>query len=88
VVEPSKQQREEAQVNDGGVLIEDIADGPAYAAGLRSGDMILQINNRKVGGLKQFRELVDGLAPGKTVPILIQRQGGPLFLAMKVPAKQ
>ena len=86
-IELSKQQREQAQVNDGGVLIEDIADGPAYSAGLRSGDVILQINNRKISGLKQFREVVEALQPGKTVPILIQRQGGPLFLAMKVPAK-
>ncbi len=27
-----------------------------------------------------------GLFAGKTVPVLIQRQGGPLFLAIKVPA--
>ena len=87
VVEPTRQQREQAQINEGGVLIENIAEGPAYSAGLRSGDVILQINNRKISGLKQFRELVDGLEAGKTVPILIQRQGGPLFLAMKVPAK-
>ena len=87
VVEPTRQQREQAQINAGGVLIEDIAEGPAYSAGLRSGDVILQINNRKISGLKQFRELVDGLEAGKTVPILIQRQGSPLFLAMKVPAK-
>ncbi|MCC6705950.1 MAG: DegQ family serine endoprotease [Gammaproteobacteria bacterium] len=87
VTEPTKQQREQAQVNDGGVLIEDIADGPAYSAGLRSGDIILQLNNRKIAGLKDFREQVEALTPGKTVPILIQRQGGPLFLAMKVPGK-
>ena len=87
VVEPTRQQREQAQINEGGVLIEDISEGPAYSAGLRSGDVILQINNRKISGLKQFRELVNGLEPGKTVPVLIQRQGGPLFLAMKVPAK-
>ena len=87
VVEPTRQQREQAQINDGGVLIEDISEGPAYSAGLRRGDVILQINNRKIAGLKQFRELVDGLEAGKTVPILIQRQGGPLFLAMKVPSK-
>ena len=87
VVEPTKQQREQAQVNDGGVLIEDIGEGPAYSAGLRTGDVILQLNNRKIASLKQFRELVDALEPGKTVPVLIQRQGAPLFLAMKVPPK-
>ena len=87
VAEPTPQQREEAQVNEGGVLIEDIAGGPAYAAGLREGDIILQLNNHRIGGLKDFRAQAEALEPGKTVPVLIQRQGGPLFLAMKVPKK-
>jgi serine protease Do len=87
VSELNKLQREQLQVEQGGVLIDDIADGPAYAAGLRVGDVILQINNQKVSGLEQFRELVGALDAGKSVPVLIQRQGGPLFLAMKIPAK-
>ena len=82
----NKVQREQLQVDQGGVLVDDIEDGPAYSAGLRVGDVILQINNQKVSGREQFKELSGALQPGKTVPILIQRQGGPLFLAMKVPA--
>lgn len=87
VVELSTTQREQTQVQDGGVLVDDIAEGPAYAAGLRAGDVILQLNNQKVTGIEKFRELTRELKPGKTIPILIQRQGGPLFLAVKVPAK-
>ena len=86
VTELSKTQREQTEVREGGVLIEDIEEGPAYAAGLRAGDVILQLNNQKVSGLARFRELTKMLKPGKTVPVLIQRQGGPLFLAIKVPA--
>ncbi|MCZ6665991.1 MAG: DegQ family serine endoprotease [Gammaproteobacteria bacterium] len=83
----TKRQREQYQVDEGGVLVDDIDKGPAYEAGLRVGDVILQINNEKVTGQKNFGELAEALGAGKTVPILIQRQGGPLFLAMKVPAK-
>ncbi len=88
VIELSSTQREQSQVPEGGVLVDNIEEGPAYSAGLRAGDVILQMNNEKVTGLARFRELSAALQPGKTVPILIQRQGGPLFLAVKVPAKR
>ena len=87
VADLNKRQREQLQVDEGGVFVTTIEDGPAYDAGLRKGDVILQISNQKVSGQKHFNELAKALGSGKTVPILIQRQGGPLFLAMKVPTK-
>ncbi|MEQ8662900.1 MAG: PDZ domain-containing protein, partial [Gammaproteobacteria bacterium] len=79
--------RKRLEVEQGGVLIEDLEDGPARQAGLRVGDVILQIDNIAVTSTKQFREVVAGLAPARTVPVLIQRQGGPMFLALKTPTE-
>ncbi|MCB1749259.1 MAG: DegQ family serine endoprotease [Gammaproteobacteria bacterium] len=78
------EQREALQVDAGGVLIEDIENGPAYDAGLRAGDVVLQLNNQKITDAKQFLDVVAKLPQGKTVPVLVQRQGNPLFLAMKI----
>jgi len=77
--------RKRLDLEQGGVLIEEIEEGPARQAGLRVGDVILQLNNVAVDNAGQFRDIVKGLAPGKTVPVLIQRQGGPMFLALKTP---
>ncbi len=39
----------------GKVLIGAVAEGsPAYTAGFRSGDIVRQVNNRKIGGLQDF----------------------------------
>ncbi len=81
----NKQQREKLQVPSGGVLVKDIEDGPAYAAGLRVGDVILQLNNQEIRDAAHFETLTGGLTKGKSVAVLIQRQGGPLFLAIKIP---
>ncbi len=70
---------------DHGVLVEQVRPGPAKNAGIRKGDVILLLNNEKVKDTKYFKELVKGLPAGKTVPVLIHRQGGPIFLALKVP---
>lgn len=85
VRELSKQQRERLQVEQGGVFIDDIEDGPAFDAGLRAGDVILQLNNVEIKDKAAFDQAVGRLKPGTTVPVLIQRQGGPLFLAIKIP---
>ncbi len=70
----------------GGVMVESVEPGPAFDAGLRAGDIILQINSQTVASASNFNKVVDGLKANTSVPVLIHRQGGPLFLAMKIPA--
>ncbi|MFO1435480.1 MAG: DegQ family serine endoprotease [Gammaproteobacteria bacterium] len=82
----TKQQRDELEVQDRGVIVTAIEDGPAYRAGVREGDVIMMLDNQKVENARQFKELSAKLAPGKSVPILVQRRDGPVFLALKPPA--
>ncbi|MCC6208002.1 MAG: DegQ family serine endoprotease [Gammaproteobacteria bacterium] len=77
---------EQKQELDGknGILVESTESGPASKAGIRRGDVILQFNNVDVGTVDQFKKLVADLPAGKAVPILVQRRGSPIFLALKL----
>jgi len=78
------EQREQLEVKDHGVIVSQVSAGPAYKAGVRSGDVMLLINNIKIKNVKHFEELVNQLPKDKSVPILIQRRGGPVFLALRL----
>jgi len=69
----------------GGVLVKDVASGPAQEAGIRRGDVIQMLNNTQVNSVAELRNLVKNLPSGRTVAVLVQRQNGPLFLAMRTP---
>ncbi|QEP42115.1 DegQ family serine endoprotease [Ectothiorhodospiraceae bacterium BW-2] len=83
VAEVSPQQRKQLNIESGGVIVEK-AEGVALSAGLRQGDVITQFNNRQVKGVESFMELVGDVAAGRSVPVLVVRQSGPRFLALKV----
>ena len=68
-----------------GVYVDDVHHGPARAAGLQQGDIILMINNTDIKNVSQFQKLVKDLPKGKSVPMLVQRNSGPMFLALKLP---
>jgi len=72
----------------GGVMVDKVDPGPAYDAGLRPGDIILQINSQTVDSTATLTRIVNDLKAGTSVPVLIQRQGGPLFMAMKIPTDE
>ncbi len=78
-------QREQRSVPKGGVLVTEVVPGAARDAGLRPGDIILRLNGEAVDGARAFNEQVKQLPAGKSVPVLVQRESGPLFLALKVP---
>ena len=89
VVKPlNADQRRDAQVVSGGVLVEDVGDGAALRAGVRPGDVLLQISGQQVDSPQRLAEVVSRLTPGVSVPVLLQRRGAPLFLPMDIPEKK
>ena len=83
VTEPMRQQ---LQLPDRrGVVVESVSGKAAREAGIQQGDIILSLNNTQITDVKQFNELVKGLPADKTVALLVQRDTGPLFLALHVP---
>ncbi len=87
VTAPSAAQREALELGDGGVIVEKVAPGPAREVGVREGDAIVMLNGQKVRDVAHFKALVDKLQPGRTVPMLVHRRSGPVFLPLKIPAK-
>ena len=68
-----------------GVVVSSVsAGGPAERAGIREGDLILMLDNRKVANGDDFSRLVAELRQGKAVSVLVQREGNPVFLALKL----
>jgi serine protease Do len=65
---------------EGYLLVEDVT-GAAAQAGVRPGDVILGVNGKPV---KSIAELKSATASGsKTVALLLEREGGQLFLAVR-----
>jgi serine protease Do len=80
-------QRIKLRVERGGVLIANLEDGPATEAGLQKGDVILKMANSLVLGVQSFKNILRSLAPNSVVPILIQREGSPLYVAVRLGEK-
>jgi serine protease Do len=59
-----------------GTLVGDaLVDGPAYAAGIRTGDVVTHIDSVPVRGANQLRSLVVGHKPGETIEVKVLRDG-------------
>ncbi|MER7926559.1 MULTISPECIES: site-2 protease family protein [unclassified Streptomyces] len=60
---------------------------PAAAAGLKAGDKILSFNGVKTTDWNKLSDLIRA-APGKTVPILVERKGQDVTLHAKIASNQ
>ena len=78
------EQREQLEVKQNGLLVQDVKPGPALDAGIRRGDVILRIQDQVIKDVKQFNDVVKGLPKGKSIAMLVQRRGGSQFLALKL----
>jgi serine protease Do len=81
----SDEDRVQLDLKTGGVYVESVEEGAAERAGIRANDVILMFDNQEVKNAAHFRELLDAIAPDRSVAVLIQRGEGRMFFAVRIP---
>jgi len=66
-----------------GVIVESVTDrGPADRAGIKSGDIIMKINNRPVPSNSAFQDIMRGVSAGETLQVRLKRRDKLLSVAV------
>jgi serine protease Do len=86
VQELNDRDRQAFGISNGGVIVRDVMRGPAFDAGIRVGDVILELANKKVTGFNSYKLITRNLKNGSVIPVLISRQKSPLYIALRIPA--
>lgn len=82
------QQRREALGIDQGIEVLRLESGPAASAGMRQGDIIVSVNQKPVNSPDELISFLDGLQPGSSVAFLVQRDRGPIYIAVRLPGDE
>ncbi|MHC5061928.1 MAG: Do family serine endopeptidase, partial [Planctomycetota bacterium] len=70
--------------NNGVSVLQVMKDSPADEAGLKAGDIILEMDSDKIEGMQQFKNEIAMVRPGDTVTLLIYRDGQELKKKVKI----
>ena len=74
---------EEAAEGAAGAVVTDVrADGPAEAAGIEAGDVIVEFDGERVRGARQLARLVEETPAGRAAPVRVLRDGSPVALSV------
>ncbi len=68
-----------------GVVIGEITGPVAAQAGLQAGDVILMVNQQKVGSVAEFQMATKEVKPGNTVLLLVRRGDQSNFIGLTIP---
>ena len=67
-----------------GVMVEGVANGPGYAAGLRKGDVIVQIDGQPMRSAANLLAYLARAPQDKPLPVLVKRGATALFVALRL----
>ncbi len=81
VSELTPQQKKQLGV-DHGLLVQEVAAGAAARAGVQAGDVILQIDGKRVDDVAGLRAALSALPKDRPAALLVKREGGTLFLPL------
>jgi serine protease Do len=72
-----------------GVIVTNVEQGSvAWDAGLRRGDIILEINKKPVRNLSEYRKVIGSIKQGQTVLFLIKREENTLYIALRLEGEE
>jgi len=66
-----------------GVVVVNISAEPALHSGIRPGDVLVQLDGHTLENVGMLKQVVAKLPDKEFIPVLINRQGAPIFLALK-----
>ncbi|MET0505889.1 MAG: Do family serine endopeptidase [Luteibacter sp.] len=69
-----------------GVVVGKVTGRAAAGAGLQAGDIVLMVNQTRVGSAAAFRESTKGLKPGDTAMLLVRRDDSAHFVGITIPS--
>ena len=69
---------------DHGVSVDGVDDGPARDAGLRSGDLILEVDGKRVNSAEGFNRVIAHAPKGRPVVLRVRRAAAAIYLALRV----
>ncbi|HYB33245.1 MAG TPA: DegQ family serine endoprotease [Steroidobacteraceae bacterium] len=81
-VRPLEPREKEQAGTQGSLLVEEVT-GPAQAAEIEPGDIVLGINGKRVHTVRELQEAAR--AAGKNVALLIQREDAQIFVPLRLP---
>ena len=68
-----------------GIVVSEVTpDSPANNAGLKRGDVILEVGSKPVNSMKEFRAETKDLKKSKPLLLLVRRADTTLFLTLKI----
>ena len=68
----------------GAIVSQTVPEAPAAQAGLKSGDVLRELDGKKIANGSALQVAVSQIAPGKTIELGILRDGKPLAIKVKV----
>lgn len=74
--------KEELKVNDGVYVADFLENSAGAAAGIKKGDVIVQIDNNRVKSTPELMEIIGRKRPGDKVEVLVNRKGKQEILAV------
>jgi serine protease Do len=87
-ITPELRQQIQAPSDVQGAVVENVQPGSsADNAGLRQGDVILEVNRHKVNDAAAVKQALGGIAPGQDALLLIWSNGGNTFRVLHAPTK-
>jgi serine protease Do len=78
-------ERKELKV-ERGVLVND-AEGPAARAGIKEGDVILDVNTVEIKSSKQLNEVLDKLDAKKAIALVVKRENDTRLITLRIDSK-
>lgn len=72
---------------NGAVVTAVDVNGAAAEAGIQAGDILRELNRKRVRSPVDVQQVLKGLSPGDDLLVLLERNGYTIYIAMKVPRR-